>query len=94
MSSCPGPTPPRNPSKPWPENSAYDGTQGALAQFDAFDSDNDPFGGHDFGTIQAQGHTFFKIDACDTNLRHHSPDPADPAVTCRVMTLMLSGEYR
>ncbi len=66
----------------------------AVARFDAFDSNNDPHGEHDFGTIQVQGHTvFFKIDAYDTNLRHQSPDPADPAVTCRVMTLMLSDEY-
>jgi hypothetical protein len=66
----------------------------AVARFDAFDSNNDPHGEHDFGVVRVQGHTvFFKIDAYDTNLRHHSPDPADPAVTCRVMTLMLSDEY-
>ena len=46
---------------------------------------------HDFGAVQVHGHTvFFKIDTYDRNLRYHSPDPADPAVTCRVMTLMLA----
>jgi len=66
----------------------------AVAAFDAFDTDNDPYGEHDFGAVQVQGHTiFFKIDSYDLNLRLHSPDPADPAVTCRVMTVMLAGEY-
>jgi hypothetical protein len=66
----------------------------AVARFDAFDSDNDPHGEHDFGVVRVQGHTvFFKIDAYDTDLRFHSPDPADPGVTRRVMTLMLAEEY-
>ncbi len=66
----------------------------AVATFDAFDPDNDPHGEHDFGAVQVQGHrVFFKIDAYDRDLRYHSPDPADPAVTCRVMTLMLAEEY-
>ena len=33
------------------------------------------------------------IDAYDRNLRFGSPDPADPALTSRVMTIMLSEEY-
>ena len=34
----------------------------AVAAFDAFDTDNDPYGEHDFGAVQVQGHTvFFKI---------------------------------
>ncbi len=66
----------------------------AVATFDAFNADNDPYGEHDFGAVQVHGHTvFFKIDTYDRNLRYHSPDPADPAVTCRVMTLMLAEEY-
>jgi hypothetical protein len=33
---------------------------------------------------------FFKIDYYDEALAMHSPDPADPNVTQRVMTLMLA----
>ncbi|HEV7252007.1 MAG TPA: DUF3768 domain-containing protein [Mesorhizobium sp.] len=66
----------------------------AVARFDAFSADNDPYGEHDFGVVQVKGHTvFFKIDAYDCDLRWHSPDPADPTVTRRVMTLMLAEEY-
>src|SRR3712207_6226403 len=66
----------------------------AVARFDAFDSDNDPYGEHDFGCVEVQGHrVFFKIDYYDLDLRYHSPDPTDPTVTRRVMTLMLSDEY-
>jgi Protein of unknown function (DUF3768) len=35
----------------------------------------------------------FKIDYFDQNLSMHSPDPADPAVTQRVITIMLAEEY-
>jgi hypothetical protein len=36
---------------------------------------------------------FFKIDYYDSTLTMGSSDPADPAVTCRVMTVMLASEY-
>ena len=36
---------------------------------------------------------FFKIDYYDRALSGHSPDPADPAVTQRVITIMLATEY-
>ena len=66
----------------------------AVARFDAFTPDNDPYSEHDFGTVQVGGQTvFFKIDAYDLDLRGHSPDAADPSVTRRVMTLMLAEEY-
>ena len=78
-----------------------------LETFDAFTADNDPYGERDFGAIY-QGvdgvwsasrpidvavTVFWKIDAYDRELRFGSEDPADPAVTQRVLTLMLASEY-
>lgn len=66
----------------------------AIADFSAFDERNDPHGEHDFGSVTVAGETvFFKIDYYDLTLSGHSPDPSDPAVTCRVMTIMLAEEY-
>lgn len=66
----------------------------AVRAFDAFSPDNDPYGEHDFGVIEAECHiVMFKIDYYDHDLQHASPDPADPNVTCRVMTLMLADDY-
>ena len=66
----------------------------AIAAFDDFSVDNDPHEEHDFGGIQLDGHTvFFKIDYYDLSLSGHSSDPADAAVTRRVMTIMLAEEY-
>ena len=53
-----------------------------IAVFDDFCQANDPYGEHDFGAFEADGHTiFFKIDYLDSTLTFHSPDPADPAAT-------------
>jgi hypothetical protein len=66
----------------------------AVARFDAFTPDNDPHGEHDFGLVSVEGRAcLFKIEYLDTSLRGHSPDPADPNVTHRVMILMLAEEY-
>ena len=66
----------------------------AIARFDAFDKDNDPYHEHDFGALVVEGEKlFFKIDAYDTTLTAGSPNAADPAVTTRVMTVMLASEY-
>ena len=65
-----------------------------IAVFDDFCHANDPNEEHDFGSFEAEGETiFFKIDYYDRALTHHSPDPADPAVTERVITIMLADEY-
>jgi Protein of unknown function (DUF3768) len=54
-----------------------------IATFDDFCTANDPHGEHDFGSI----------DYYDNNLNFHSPNPADPAVTERIITIMLADEY-
>ena len=55
---------------------------------------NDPHEEHDFGAFDADGQrVFFKIDYFDESLTYHSPDPADPSVTKRVITIMLAEEY-
>ena len=65
-----------------------------VATFDAFDGDNDPHGEHDFGSFELAGHKFFfKLDYYDPKLEFGSDDPADPAKTTRVLTLMLAEEY-
>ena len=62
--------------------------------FDAFTPDNDPYGEHDFGSFRhADATIFWKIDTYDVELLMHSPDPTDPAVTARVLTIMLAEEY-
>ena len=63
--------------------------------FDAFTPDNDPYGEHDFGsfTEPGAGKIFWKIDYYDKDYRFGSPDPANPAITRRVLTVMLAEEY-
>ena len=61
-----------------------DGTKAAaianLRSFDEFTPDNDPYGEHDFGTIDLDGDRFnFKIDYYAPDMLHGSADPADPA---------------
>lgn len=66
----------------------------ALKRYEDFDVDNDPYGEHDFGMIVVDGRELlFKIDYYDRELTYHSPDPADPSVTTRVITVMLADEY-
>jgi len=65
-----------------------------IAVFDDFCHANDPHQEHDFGAFDADGHRiFFKIDYYDKAFTYLSPDPADPAVTQRVITIMLAEEY-
>ena len=66
----------------------------AMRDFDAFTEENDPHGEHDFGAVEVDGQKlFFKIDYFDRAMALHSPDPADPSVTTRVLTIMLADEY-
>ena len=66
----------------------------AVTTFTAFDGDNDPHGEHDFGSFAIDGERlFWKIDYYNTTLDGGSPDPSDPSVTVRVLTIMLALEY-
>ncbi len=66
----------------------------AIAAFDGFSPEDDPYGEHDFGALTIEDtRIFFKIHYRDRALTGHSPDPADPTVTARVLTVMLAEEY-
>ncbi|HEY5138130.1 MAG TPA: DUF3768 domain-containing protein, partial [Methylococcales bacterium] len=62
--------------------------------FEDFNQGNDPHGEHDFGSFVESGVKYFwKIDYYDLARDYHSPNPADPAVTRRILTLMCADEY-
>jgi len=67
----------------------------AVRHFDRFTVHNDPYGDRDFGWIEhaEAGKVFWKIDYYNRDLTEGSEDPADPLVTCRVLTIMLAEEY-
>ncbi len=66
----------------------------AISAFTAFTPDNDPWGERDCAVMEVQGHRIiWKIDYYDRSRTYHSPDAADPKVTVRVFTVMLSAEY-
>ncbi len=64
----------------------------AVRDFDRFTEDNDPYGEHDFGSLEWHGETvFWKIDYYDQALQY-GKDPLD--VECkRVLTVLLASEY-
>ncbi len=80
-----------------------------IETYDGFTSGNDPYGERDFGAIyqgsdgrwtclpptagNAAATVFWKIDAYDRDLQFGSEDAANPAVTRRVLTIMLACEY-
>jgi hypothetical protein len=62
--------------------------------FDAFEKGNDPYGERDFGAFEHNGQKiFWKIDYYNKSMDGGSEDPADPAQTIRVLTIMLADEY-
>ena len=67
------------------ENPVRNAVVEKIKAFDAFDDDNDPWGEHDFVSVEHDGQTFFA--------KSHSEDAADPEKTCRVMTIMLAEEH-
>jgi len=66
----------------------------AVAAFDDFGPDNDAWGEHDCAVLTVGGTSvIWKIDYYDRTRRLHSPDPADPKLTVRVLTIMTAKEY-
>lgn len=66
----------------------------SVRRFDAFDTDNDPYGEHDFGAFDlCDERLFWKIDYYAPDLLHGSEDPSDTSLTIRVLTIMLASEY-
>jgi Protein of unknown function (DUF3768) len=65
----------------------FPGTESATSQTDSLP----PHGEHDFGSVTHDGQNlFWKIDtACEFG----SEDPADPALTTHVLTIMLAENY-
>lgn len=66
----------------------------AVRSFADFTDGNDPYGEHDFGSVEIGGErVFWKIDYYDQTLTAGSPDPGNPLLTKRVLTIMLASEY-
>ena len=66
----------------------------AVRTFSAFTPDNDPYGEHDLGMLEIDGERImFKIDCYDLTMQYGSEDPANSAVTLRVLTIMLASDY-
>lgn len=64
----------------------------AVREFDQFTEDNDPYGEHDFGSLEWHGEkVFWKIDYYDQTLEY-GKDPL--SLDCRrVLTILLASEY-
>jgi hypothetical protein len=66
----------------------------AVKTFDSFTEDNDPYGEHDFGSIEMHDTKYFwKIDYYDPSMTYGSEDAADASKTVRVLTIMRADEY-
>lgn len=68
----------------------------AVATFNDFNDDNDPYGDHSFGVVEAAGaRAFWKIDLYDTDYSFgvDLSAAADPSKVARVLTLYLPSEH-
>jgi hypothetical protein len=68
------------------------GLMQAVRDFDRFTEDNDPYGEHDFGSLEWHGEkVFWKMDYYDQEMKY-GRDPLE--LDCkRVLTVMLASEY-
>lgn len=61
--------------------------------YDDFNSDNDPYGEHDFGALAWDSErVYWKIDYYDQTLTYGAEDPLSPDCR-RVLTVLLASEY-
>lgn len=66
----------------------------AVSEFNQFTEDNDPWREHDCALLTVdEVRVLWKIDYYDRGRRFHSPDPSNPKVTVRVLTVMRADEY-
>ena len=66
----------------------------AIRDHEDFGPDVNPHGERDFGCIEFRGEAlYWKVDYYDRAPEFGSPDPADPNVTTRVLTILLTSEY-
>jgi hypothetical protein len=64
-----------------------------VRNFEKFAPESDPFDEHDFGAFKHEGvRVIWKIDYYDLEKCFRSPDPTDPRLTERVLTIMLATE--
>jgi hypothetical protein len=67
-----------------------------VERYGDFNPDNDPYGERDFGAfdVRGVGKIFWKIDYyADASCSFGAENPADPARSYRVLTIMLASEY-
>jgi len=66
----------------------------SVATQTTFDTDNDPYAEHDFGTVTVLGEkVFWKIDLYDPALEGGTEDPLDDKKTFRVLTICFPSEF-
>ena len=66
----------------------------AVQAFDDFKEEDDPWGEHDMAAVMVDGERiFFKFDYLDPTGTELSDDPADPAKTERVLSIMFGHEF-
>lgn len=66
----------------------------AVKTFNRFTEDNNPHGENDMAFFDVEGlHCFFKLDYFDRSMEMGSPNPADPSVTKRCLTIGLASDY-
>ncbi len=66
----------------------------AVAQFDQFNADNDPYGEHDCFRFQFDGEWIIaKFDYYAPDMAHGSEDATDLSKTVRVLTIMPAIDY-